>query len=85
MPHGASFHEGPHCLLVPRRSSEIEKRISMLRRVRLRIYAYAHLNVRLAILTIPALPLTKFGNLRRVVCVCAVNRVQYAQTVKGNI
>ena len=25
MPHNASFHEGPHCLLVPRQSSEREK------------------------------------------------------------
>ena len=32
------------------------------------------------ILTMPA-----FGNLRRVVCDCAVNRVKYTQTVKGNI
>ena len=33
----------------------------------------------------PAWPLMRFGNLRRVVCVYAVNRVKYAQTVKGNI
>ena len=42
----ASFQEGPHCLLVQSRSSEREKRISMLRWVRLRIFAYPHLNVR---------------------------------------
>ena len=46
MPHDASFHEDPHCLLVPRRSFERQKGIGMLRPVRLRIYAYAHLNVR---------------------------------------
>ena len=33
----------------------------------------------------PAWPLLRFGNLRRVVCDCAVNRVKYTQTVKGNI
>ena len=46
MPHDVSFHEDPHCLLVPRGSFERQKGIGMLRPVRLRIYAYAHLNVR---------------------------------------
>ena len=37
------------------------------------------------ILTMQAWPLMRFGYLRPVVCVYAVNRVQYAQTVKGSI
>ena len=75
MPHDASFHEDPHCLLVPRRSFERQKGIGMLRPVRLRINAYAHLNA-----------LTRYGYLRFVVCICAANhyKIQYAQTGKDD-
>ena len=55
--------------IVQRRSSE-KKGISMLRPIRLRIYEYAHLNVRY--IDLSAWPLTRHGNLRLVVCVCAV-------------
>ena len=44
-----------------------------------RLHVFTHIHAHLK--TISAWPLY----LRRVICVCAVNCVQYAQTVKGNI
>ena len=62
----ASFHEGSHCLLVPRRSSERKKK------------DFTRMLIGMCgILTIPAWPLTRLDNLR-LVCICAVNHVQYA-------
>ena len=46
MPHFMRVRTACYCSVVPRRSFEKKKGISMLRPIRLRIYAYAHLNVR---------------------------------------
>ena len=82
MLHGASFHKGPHCLLllVPRRSFE-KKKTGMLTPIRLRIYVYAHLNERY--IDYNSMAFTRYGILRLVVCVCAVNhgKIQYAASI----